>query len=168
MVWHLDNFQGPLEFHGHGSWSLCKAALRQLLPNHLLCKKMWCYTDVEVPKRKQKQFKVGLRIYLNLRYDLEWQVCIFNNWLGNLTPPPLQAFRERLIGKKSRFFELDRKNYRPSRPTSKKVLPLHSWYMLVHIECTSPSKSKVQYLFVHFRLVDKQLNWSSLPKLDHQ
>ena len=23
----LDDFQGPLDFHGHGSWSVCKAAL---------------------------------------------------------------------------------------------------------------------------------------------
>ena len=32
MVWPLDNFDGPLEFHGHGSWSLYIVALRQLLP----------------------------------------------------------------------------------------------------------------------------------------
>ena len=36
----------------------------------------------------------------------------------------------------------------PTRPTSKKKLPLHSWRPLdykSHIECTSPSRSKIQY-----------------------
>jgi hypothetical protein len=27
MIWVLDDFQGPLDFHGHGSWFVCEDAL---------------------------------------------------------------------------------------------------------------------------------------------
>ena len=27
-----DELEGPLDFHGHGSWSMCKAALSQCSP----------------------------------------------------------------------------------------------------------------------------------------
>jgi hypothetical protein len=40
-------------------------------------------------------------------------------------------------------------NYCPLRPTSKKPLSLHSWRPLdykSHIECTSPSRSTIQYI----------------------
>ena len=30
IVWPLDDFQGPLDFHGHGNWSLCEVALSLL------------------------------------------------------------------------------------------------------------------------------------------
>ena len=37
----------------------------------------------------------------------------------------------------------------PPRPTSKKLLPLYSWRLLdykSHIQCTSPSRPKIQYI----------------------
>jgi hypothetical protein len=30
----LEDFQGPLEFHGHGSWYVCKATLMLIPPPH--------------------------------------------------------------------------------------------------------------------------------------
>ena len=48
----------------------------------------------------------------------------------------------------------------PSRLTSKKMLRLHSWRLFdckSYIQCTSPSRSKIQYMYVHFHEVNKQL-----------
>jgi hypothetical protein len=68
------------------------------------------------------------------------------------------------------FFKPARKQM-PIPPENKKRLLLHSWRPLdykSHIECTSPSRSQNQYIYVHFHLVNKPLSGISLRKWNHQ
>ena len=54
----------------------------------------------------------------------------------------------------------------------KKTLPLHIWRPFdykSHIECTSPSRSKIQYIqYVQFQLANKQLIEIYFQKWNHQ
>ena len=63
-------------------------------------------------------------------------------------------------------------NARPSPNPLTLAQRLHSRRLLVHItqiERTSFSRSKIQYkLYVHFHWVNKQLNWISFLKWNHQ
>ena len=61
-----------------------------------------------------------------------------------------------------------------ARPTQlqKKILPLHSWRPFdykSHIECTSPSRSKIVYIYIymHSQSVNKQLIGISFWKWNH-
>ena len=59
------------------------------------------------------------------------------------------------------FFGPDRKLL-STCPTSKKSLSLHFWRPLIHkshIKCTSFSRSQIQYIYVHFHWISKQLTW---------
>jgi hypothetical protein len=59
----------------------------------------------------------------------------------------------------------------PVPPENKKKLLLHSWRSLdykSHIECTSPSRSQIQYIYVHFHLVNESLSGISFRKWNHQ
>ena len=42
----LFEYQGPLGFHGHGSWSMCKAALSSGVPSSTFCDQdsSWIFT----------------------------------------------------------------------------------------------------------------------------
>ena len=76
----------------------------------------------------------------------------------------------RLTWKKSRFFVSDRKLL-PARPLLKIPLPLHSWRPLVHkshIECTSSSRSQIQYIHVYFHWVNEQLTGISFSKWNRE
>ena len=48
MVQPLFDYRGPLGFHGHGSWSMCKAALSSVVPSSTLCDQdsSWIFTYI--------------------------------------------------------------------------------------------------------------------------
>ena len=51
-VWHLDDFQAPLDFHSHDSWFVCKAVLRFA----------FCY----VQNAREVMYNFGCWIYLEV------------------------------------------------------------------------------------------------------
>jgi hypothetical protein len=55
--------------------------------------------------------------------------------------------------------------------SKKKPLSLHSWRPLhykSHIDCTLLSRSRIQYIYVHFQWANKQLTGILLSKWNHQ
>jgi hypothetical protein len=56
----LEDFQGPLEFHGHGSWYVCKATLMLIPPppppNQRLPHLLHHYVEIRLPSRKSFLF----------------------------------------------------------------------------------------------------------------
>ena len=107
------------QLHGHGLWLLCIVALN--------------ITNAMAMSSRPWQT-------LSPPYEL-WGVS--NPGEGShpakILPPP-------------GIFWNPTKNWCLPRPTSNKILPLHSWRPLdykSHIECTSPSRSQIQYIHIY-------------------
>ena len=82
------------------------------------------------------------------------------NMRGDIKPPPPPPYelfeggryRQGQLPKRNQDFLDLIKNLCTPCPTSKKSLPLHFWRPLIdksHIECTSPSRSKIQHTHTH-------------------
>ena len=96
---------------------------------------------------------------------------------GGRYSPPYKPFRGRNNMSRAATPQRDRdfldppENLWPPCLISKKPLPLHSWRPLLHkshIECISSPRSKIQYIYVHFHWVNKQLIGISFLKWNWQ
>ena len=113
--------------------------------------------------------------------NLEYNLCFFcviwcrseniSNRGVKHPPPPHELFRGGRYRQgqppreKSKFFWTLSKTF--ARPTSEKPLPSHSWRPLIHkshIECTSPSSSKIQHIW-SLPLSKKVIDWDFIIKV---
>ena len=144
---------GPSQFHGHGSWLVCEVALNIQDEARLLWFNIKRLPVSGLGSNPSPQV-AHAAVHACQQFTI-WVRNIFSilgsGFRGRHWTPPYElsggshpgggSFRGKFLN--------PTENYCPSRPASKKILPLYFWRPLdykFHIECILPSRSKVQYV----------------------